>query len=936
MTILHSNLENELLTLTRKFLTEMQAERAKLAVTLDASLEHDLGLGSLEKAELLSRVEKTFSVQLPGEAMGQIKNLRELIPLINAAGPTIPLQTKVSYAELEDSKVDPSKANTLVEVLELYSKQMPNRPHIYFQDDSGKETIITYGELYEQAIKVAAGLQSYGLQSGETVAIMLPTAPEFFYGFFGILLAGCVPVPIYPPFRPDQIEEYIKREVHILHNAEVRILITFQQAEQLSRILRTFIPSLLDITTVELLRKKPANYKPLLLEADQPGLIQYTSGSTGNPKGVLLTHQNLLTNIRGYGAAIGVKPQDKCVSWLPLYHDMGLIGTWLGSLYYGVPDIVMSPLSFLSRPERWLWTIHNHRASISGGPNFAYELCVRKIDDSLLEGLDLSCWRLAFNGAEAIYPKTLQRFAEKFSRYGFKLSNMFPVYGLAESTVGLCFPPLGREPKIDIIAREAFEIERIAKPLRADNELALEFISCGKAMQGHEIRIVDDNNNLAPERKIGRLQFRGPSTMQGYYRNEEATEAVFRDGWCDSGDLAYIGEGEVYIVGRRKDVIIKAGRNLYPAEIEEVTEQVPGIRRGCVAAFGVTDPERGTEKFVIVAETIVSDTEKKQEIIATIIERVNAKIGLPPDQVILAPPRTIPKTSSGKLRRSSTLELYHKGKLHSGGEAAWLQISRVWFSSLKQRLTRWLQKGLKILYTVYVALVGGLLAIPFLLSVFLGSKKIAEKATKLCVRTLLAAAGCPLHVKGAENLQPDKPMIYVSNHTSYVDAAVVIATMPSNTVFVAKDELLSNFIFRKIIEKLGYLTVNRLDFSQSLADTTKIQAMLQQDNAIFIFPEGTFTYATGLRSFKLGAFKLAVETGIPVCPIALQGVRQILRSGEHWLRPHAIHVTILPPIQPQGQEWSEVIRLRNDSRAAIAEHCGEPTLDILRAGYLAE
>ncbi len=936
MTTINKNLENELLILTRQFLNEMEAERAKLAVTLDASLEYDLGLGSLEKAELFSRIEKTFTVRLPDGAVGQVKNLRELIPLIEAAGPPITLQKNIIHEELAAIQLDPSKANTLVEVLELYAKQTPSRAHIYFQEETGQEKIITYGELYQQAIKVAAGLQSRGLQSGETVAIMLPTVPEFFYGFFGILLAGCVPVPIYPPFRPDQIEEYIKREVHILHNAEVRILITFQQAEQLSRILRTFIPSLLDITTVELLQKKSAHYTPLILDADQPALIQYTSGSTGNPKGVLLTHQNLLSNIRGYGAAIAAKPQDKCVSWLPLYHDMGLIGTWLGSLYYGVPDIVMSPLTFLARPERWLWTIHNHRATISGGPNFAYELCVRKIDESLLEGLDLSCWRLAFNGAEAIYPKTLQRFAEKFSRYGFKLNNMFSVYGLAESTVGLCFPPLGREPKIDKIAREAFEIDRVAVPSSADSDQVLEFVCCGRAMAGHEIRIADEKDNVLPERKIGALQFRGPSTMQGYYRNEEATEAVFHDGWCDSGDLAYIADEEVYIVGRKKDVIIKAGRNLYPAEIEEITEQVQGIRRGCVAAFGVKDPDRGTEKFVIVAETLVTDSEQKQHITATIIERVNAKIGLPPDQVILAPARTIPKTSSGKLRRSSTLDLYRKGKLHGGAEPAWRQFFRVWVSSQKQKVNRWSQELLRMLYTGYVGLIGALIIIPFLVSVLFTSKKFAGKAMKFWLRLLLKMSGCNLHVSGRENLHPNAPMIYVSNHTSYIDVVALLATLPPKTLFVAKEELMENLIFQKIIEKLGHLTVNRLDFSQSLADTTKIQTALQQGQSIFIFPEGTFTYATGLRSFKLGAFKLAVETGIAICPIALQGTRQILRSGSHWLRPHEIHVTILPLLQPQNQEWSEVIRLRNESRAAIAEYCGEPTLDILRAGYLGE
>ncbi len=273
-----------------------------------------------------------------------------------------------------------------------------------------------------------------------------------------MILAGAIPVPIYPPFRADRIEEYAKREVGILRNAQARLLVTFAAAEVLSNMLQTFVPSLTKAITVKNLQASTGTLPTVAIEPDDIILIQYTSGSTGEPKGVTLTHRNMLANIRAIEKAIGIKPTDVSVSWLPLYHDMGLM-SWLGSLYFGIPVTILSPLTFLTRPERWLWTIHYHRATISGGPNFAYELCVKKINPSDIEGLDLSSWQYAFNGAEAINPKTLERFAKKFSPHGFKLESFAPVYGLAEATVGLTFPSQKREPRIDKIQREWFEKE---------------------------------------------------------------------------------------------------------------------------------------------------------------------------------------------------------------------------------------------------------------------------------------------------------------------------------------------------------------------------------------------------------------------------------------------------------------------------------------------
>ena len=355
------------------------------------------------------------------------------------------------------------------------------------------------------------------------------------------------------------------------------------------------------------------------------------------------------------------------VSWLPLYHDMGLIGAWLNCLHNGLPLTLMPPTAFLARPERWLWAIHERRATLSAAPNFAYELCARRIGDDALEGLDLSSWRVALNGAEPVSPgrSSASRAASRPTASG--PSAMTPVYGLAECSVALAFPPIGRGPRVDRIAREPFQREGLARPAAPGDTAALEFVSAGRELPEHEIRILDDAGSDVAERVVGRLAFRGPSMTSGYYRNPEATAAItLPGGWLDSGDLAYRADGEIHICGRRKDLIIKGGRNLVPQEIEEAAAGVEGIRRGCVVAFGVANATLGTEALVIVAETRATDPLERERLASAVTERVAAAVEVPPDEVVLVPPGAVLKTSSGKVRRAATKEQFVQGALGSG------------------------------------------------------------------------------------------------------------------------------------------------------------------------------------------------------------------------------------------------------------------------------
>ncbi len=925
---------NEKITAIVKQLLLESGEIHHREITVNESLRH-LGIDSIGRAELFRRVENTFNVSLPDKMLGEVDKLSDIAGYLKKASPRIKANVPqdIITSHGERPHVDPSQTQSLVDVLMLYGKQAPDKAHIYFQGEDGKEEVLTYGQLLQRSLQMAEGMRRRGIGEGDTVAIMQPTNLGFFYTFFGTLLVGGIPVPIYPPFRMHMLEAYAKTESRILTNAEVRMLVTFEQAETLSRLLQGFVPSLKQVTTVSELMQPELLARPYEPKLDDKAFIQYTSGSTADPKGVLLSHYNLLSNIRAYGKAIKLQPDDVAVSWLPLYHDLGLIGMWLGSLYHGIPLVLMTPFSFLNRPERWLWTVHHHRGTLIGAPNFAYELCIHKIEPALIEGLDLSSVRMAANGAEKVYPRTLEQFAEKFAPYGFKRDALFPVYGLAESTVGLILPPVGREFKVDHVDRKQLEKEKYARPSQEKNALA--FVSCGSPIEGHEVRITDDDSRELPERHVGTLQFRGPSSMQGYYNNSRATKAVLHDGWIDSGDLAYQAEGEIYITGRRKDLIIKAGRNLYPAEIEELVGEIAGVRQGCVTAFSVSDAGHGTEQLVVVAETREKNASDRSEIIKKINEALTSALDVVPDRVVLVSPHMVPKTSSGKLQRAACKNLYLQGKLERFRMPAWLQVAKLgaeW--CLRKVSSAFITLG-KLIYSIYAALVILLMLLPVYVCVLFVSQDTAIKICRYGARWLLRLIFCPLTVHDRKNLYAQSPVIFTSNHASYLDALVVLAVMPQNTRVVGKKELLTTPIFRTFMRKLGVLAVDRQDLPKGIEDTKEMEAALQSGRSIYIFPEGTFSYASGLRPFRLGAFKIAAETNTPVCPVAIRGTRYILREGEKLMTPRRITVTACAPVKPKGAEWEDIIALRQTVRADVTRFCGEPSLDFIVAQSVA-
>ena len=575
---------------------------------LDTSLEKELGLDSLARVELVLRLEKEFGVALPEQALATSETPRDLLRFLLGSVGHEPQASPTARSRawcraracvrppMRRRRRSPKRSRTTSSASPTASRCSCTR--------SRRSSRLRYQALWDGAMGYAARLAQAGLQPGQMVAIMLPTCKEYLYCFYGVMLAGGVPVPLYPPARLTTIEDHMSRHVGILKSAGATIMVTIPEAKPLAYLLRAQVESLnLILTPQELNSSSGKNFNPVHRKPGDMGFLQYTSGSTGSPKGVVLSHANLMANVRAMGAAVNANPADVFVSWLPLYHDLGLIGANFASLVLGFPTVLMSPLAFLSRPASWMRAIHRHRGTMSGGPNFSFELCLRRIQDEDMEGIDLSSWRFAFNAAEPVSPDTIVEFEKRFAKWGLRKNCLSPSYGLAESSVGVAITVPGTPWRADRLDRERFTRAGEAIEARADDPSPLIVIGCGTPIPGHDIRVVDSAGLELPDRQEGQLQFRGPSSTSGYYRNPEATKTLFgSDDWLNTGDRAYLSEGTLFLTGREKDIIIRGGRNISPYELEQAVGDLAGVRRGCVAVFGSKDAATGTERVVVLAE----------------------------------------------------------------------------------------------------------------------------------------------------------------------------------------------------------------------------------------------------------------------------------------------------------------------------------------------
>lgn len=928
--------EEHLERLVRELIAELLAElrpgRARGGeVDLDSSLDRDLGLDSLSRVELLGRIRRRLGREVPEVALLGAETPRQLLALLGgapAAAATPGAGSTPSLGRLGEVTEKPMQARTVIDILDWYAERHAESTWLHLIGDDGGVQQCSYGQVRARALGVAHGLRAAGVGPGEAVSIMLPTCLDFFDAFFGVLLAGAVPVPMYPPVRPSQTEEHLRRQAVILRAARVPLMITVAEALPLGHFLQSQVPGLRRLTTASRLAEQGTPGPLPRLAAEQTAFLQFTSGSTGNPKGVVLSHANLVANVQATEGAVAARPGDVFVSWLPLYHDLGLIGAVLGTLQGGIPLVLMSPLRFLLDPARWMEALTVHGGTLSAAPNFAYELCLKRIPEDEVGRFDLSRWRMTMNGAEPINAETLRRFGRAFAPAGFRLEAMQPVYGLAECSVGLTAPVFGREPLIDRIQRLPFHSEGRAVPASPADPEPLEIVCCGPALPKHAVRVVDDAGRPCPERQEGRIQFRGPSATSGYFENPVATAALIGpDGWLETGDLGYLVADELYVTGRTKDVIIRAGRNLYPYELEEAVGALEGVRRGCVAVFPARDAAAGTEKLVVLAETRMTGPEALRRLEEDVQRTCDAVLGEPADHVLLAPPHTVLKTSSGKIRRAACREAYEEGRLLGGGDALWLQLARMGGQTLLHGLRRGLVRGLELAWAAWFWGVFGLgLGVAWALVMLLPGLRLRALAAAACARVVLLLVGVRLTVRGRENLVAGGPTVFVSNHTSYADNLVLPAVLPAGTRFTPKEELGRNPFLGPFLGRLGALFVRRFEAARGGQDEVGMRQALQAGASLVVFPEGTCVRVAGLLPFRLGAFQAAAETGTPVVPVALRGVRELLRPDQWFPRRRPLEVRIGPALAPAGGGWEGALDLKDRARAWILAECGEPDL----------
>ncbi|MBJ2213213.1 non-ribosomal peptide synthetase [Pseudomonas carnis] len=551
---------------------------------------------------------------------------------------------------------------TLVQSLQQRAAQTPDQVALRFLAESAEHSVVlSYRDLDQRARTIAAALQANaGL--GERAVLLFPSGPDYVAAFFGCLYAGVIAVPAYPPESTRRHHQ--ERLLSIISDAEPRLLLTIASlSEGLAQIENA--PKVLSVDTLE--AQQADQWVEPDLKADDIAFLQYTSGSTALPKGVQVSHGNLVANEvlirRGFG--IDLNPDDVIVSWLPLYHDMGLIGGLLQPIFSGVPCVLMSPAYFLGRPLRWLEAISEYGGTISGGPDFAYRLCSERVSESALERLDLSRWRVAYSGSEPIRLDTLERFAEKFAACGFTTNNFFASYGLAEATLFVAGGTRGHGIPALRLDEQALAANR-AEPGQGPA-----IMSCGTSQPNHAVLIADPHTlTELPDQCVGELWATGPSIAHGYWRNPQASAKTFVQHagrtWLRTGDLGFIRDGEVYITGRLKDLLIVRGHNLYPQDIEQTIErEVEVVRKGRVAAFAVND--QGLEGIGIAAE--ISRSVQKilppEALIKAIRQAVAEACQQAPSVVVLLNPGALPKTSSGKVQRAACAIRHADGSLDS-------------------------------------------------------------------------------------------------------------------------------------------------------------------------------------------------------------------------------------------------------------------------------
>ncbi len=553
---------------------------------------------------------------------------------------------------------------TLAHLLrDLYQSQ-PERPAIYMQHAGQPDRTVTAADLLAGANAYAEAYAQEDIQPGEVVVLILQHGADLVFSFYGAILHGAIPSIM--PFLSEKLspENYRKDLAALISITRPSALVTYPEFENE---VRAALDEGTSVRKVLVTGRIPAANKPdfeklagMKRLPEDIVLLQHSSGTTGLQKGVALSHRAVLNQLDAYGKAIALDPKnDVIVSWLPLYHDMGLIACFLMPVLTGVPLVLMSPFDWVRAPYRLMQAVSKYRGTLSWLPNFAYNFCAQKIRDHHLEGVDLSSWRAITNCAEPVRWESHQLFLSHFGKYGLRSTALQTSYAMAENVFGVTQSPMVREPVTDDVDREAVMVERIARPAKPGS-LVVRMLSSGRPICNTEVRIVDEKGHETAERVIGEVALKSDCMLTGYYNRPDITKKAFIDGWYLTGDYGYMAGGELYVTGRKKDMIIVNGKNIYPQDLELMACEIPGVHPGRTVAFGIFDEENGTETVVIVAEVDSEIPEEYKRIANEIRQHVTKNTAIALRYVHVVGPKWVLKTSSGKVARSANKEKFLK------------------------------------------------------------------------------------------------------------------------------------------------------------------------------------------------------------------------------------------------------------------------------------
>ncbi len=550
---------------------------------------------------------------------------------------------------------------TFAERLQSLHARDPERVAVYLQHSSQPDLPISYRQLLRGATGYARTYSRDGLQPGEVVILIFQHGEDLIYAFWGAILHGTIPAIM--PFLTEKLspERYRADLSALVSVTKPAAIVTYPEFEvEVRDALKEGDSVRAVIVTDKLEPQAEPDFNSLLGMKRLPEdivLLQHSSGTTGLQKGVALSHRAVFNQLDAYGKSLNLNEQDVIASWLPLYHDMGLIAGFLMPILLGVPLVLSSPFDWVRAPYRLMQSVTQYKATISWLPNFAYNFCAQKIRDRPLEGVDLSSWRAVINCSEPVRWESHHAFYERFKSYGLKLEALQTSYAMAENVFGVTQSDLARPPKVHEIDREAFMVERVARP-PVDGRPAMKMMSSGQPLSNTHVRILNKHGKDVKDGRIGEIALQSDCMLTGYYNRPDATQKAFLDGWYLTGDYGYVLDGEVFVSGRKKDMIIVGGKNVYPQDLESLTYEVPGVHAGRSVAFGIFDNQAGTEDVVIIAEVDSEDSAEQEQIANAIRQHVTKNSAIALRYVKVVGPKWVVKTSSGKTARSANKEKF--------------------------------------------------------------------------------------------------------------------------------------------------------------------------------------------------------------------------------------------------------------------------------------